>query len=131
MSPLALVMPLSFLLWGALIWFGFDRTWVESRLPLNYVTPMVPWASITFNVVLLAGSLGLSGPPYDGVVRAIAVSSAVLAIGAGLFRYPRWAVPPWYWKLKELDERYERGEISAMEHWRESRSPLDKLLRRR
>lgn len=132
MVPLyAWVLPAVFLLCGALIWFGFYRSWTDNPHPTCYVTPFWPWAAVVFSTILFTSVLGINKAPHDMLLDVLWVIGTALGIGAGLFRYPRWAVPPWYWKLKELDERYERGEISAMEHWRESRSPLDKLLRRR
>ncbi|TAK31706.1 MAG: hypothetical protein EPO21_16840 [Chloroflexota bacterium] len=99
---------------GAAVWFGW---WCKKilvspsfeRLPKASAWPGFPWMVMVFTmmgVLMILHGWGLRLP--DKVIIALILPWGPVGLFVGIFRWPNWALPPWYRELWDDRKRRER-----------------------
>lgn len=99
---------------GASVWFGRWRTWID-HVGWRKGWPSLPWlalATVYFRLMVIFHSVDpiLFAHLQESHPDLLTVPSYILG-GIGLsamsFRFPKWAMPPWYreqQKVKQAEE---------------------------
>jgi hypothetical protein len=95
---------------GVVVWRGTWRSWLDSANLFAGFGFGVPWFSLTAVVGLLAILVRRTSAIDSDIAYILVTALSAIALCASIFRWPRWALPPWYRAM------IKNGQIDGVDH---------------
>jgi hypothetical protein len=89
---------------GFIVWMGVWRSWAKTRMPNRYAMLAAPWLGLWILLGTVAHAVTSEwAVPWIDWIEYARHASLIVGVCASVFQRPRWALPPWFRRLRDAE----------------------------